>query len=46
MDSIRRHIDIHAVFRMTVLLNSGAFFLLTTSTGAAAMLSFIGGVVK
>ncbi|MGB7932758.1 MAG: cold shock and DUF1294 domain-containing protein [Gammaproteobacteria bacterium] len=35
-----------AVFWMTVLLNSGAFFLLTTSTGAEALQSFIGSVVK
>ena len=35
-----------AVFWMTVLLNGGAFFLLTTSTGAAALQSFIGNVVK
>jgi hypothetical protein len=46
MDSMRRHIYIHTVFWMTVLLNSGAFFLLTTSTGAAALQSYIGSVVR
>ena len=35
-----------AVFWMTVLLNGGVFFLLTTSTGVAALQSFIGNVVK
>jgi uncharacterized membrane protein YsdA (DUF1294 family)/cold shock CspA family protein len=41
-----RKASFRAVFWMTVSLNSGAFFLLTTSTGAAALQSFIGNVLK
>jgi len=41
-----RKASFRAFFCMTVLLNSGVFFLLTTSTGAAALRSVIGNVVN
>jgi uncharacterized membrane protein YsdA (DUF1294 family)/cold shock CspA family protein len=41
-----RKASFRAVFWMTVTLNSGVFFLLTTSTGAAALQSVIGNVVN
>jgi len=41
-----RKASFRTVFWMTVLLNSGAFFLLTTSTGAAALQSVIGNALN
>jgi uncharacterized membrane protein YsdA (DUF1294 family) len=41
-----RKASFRSVFWMTVFLNCGVFVWLTTSTGAAALQSFIGSVVK
>jgi uncharacterized membrane protein YsdA (DUF1294 family)/cold shock CspA family protein len=41
-----RKASFRTVFWMTVLLNCGVFVWMTTSTGAAALQSFIGSVVK